>query len=327
MKLPVALDPGFGNTKVAVDGSCTVLQSVVSRPRAIGMAANGMRTVEVADQVMVGETAYMVGENAWQWGEPLGGLDYSSLAGEPRKALFYAALARLLNPGHYTLDLAIGLPVPLMQDREQYELLRDQLSAAYKGNHAFLADGGQEYHLEIPQLRLLAQPVGAWANWLLDQDGVHGSLHARKGGKDAEVAVLDIGLNTLDLYVIRGGQVEPRYVGGAKTGVRRILTSLNGHGQDLEEIDADLRAGRIHATREAMDSWMVALFGQIEHVWPDLRRFDAVIPVGGGALLLTGPLDEALIARGAELACPRDPITANALGLWKWLAYSARRQA
>jgi hypothetical protein len=317
-----ALDPGFGNTKLCIDGNVTVLQSAVSRPQFVGMAANGLRTVEVTDQVRIAETGeiYATGEHAWQVGAPLGGLDYSALASEPRKALFYASAARLLGPGHHQLDLVVGLPVPLLTDAAQAEMLMESLRIAYKTSHHFFGRGG-EYNLEVNTLKVLAQPVGAWADWLIGPD-----LRPQKGGKDAEVAVLDIGLNTLDLYVIQGGRVEPRYIGGAKAGVRRILTSLNGHGQDLEEIDSGLRLGRLKPTRDVLNAWLSEIFSHIERVWPDLRRFSAIVPAGGGAVILGDQLRTSLIARGAILSWPSDPITANALGLWKWGAYAASKR-
>jgi Actin like proteins N terminal domain len=317
-----ALDPGFGNTKVTIDGKVAVLQSAVARPRAIGMAASGLRTVEIADQVTLESGAYVAGEHAWDWGEPLGGLDYAALASEPRRALFYAGVARLLPPGSHQLELFIGLPVPLMQDESQYALVIESLRAGYKRAHAFSTPAGQ-YCLEIQTLRTMAQPAGAWADWFIES--TPSGLRARKGGKEAEVAILDIGMNTLDLIVVRGGRVEPRYIGGAKAGVRRVLANLNGkHGLELEEIDHGLRTGALKPERVELESWMASIFGHIERVWPDLSHFDAVIPAGGGAVLLGDLLRTALVARGARVSWPANPITTNALGLWKWGSYARR---
>ena len=82
-------------------------------------------------------------------------------------------------------------------------------------------------------MKVLAQPVGAYANWLLDEE-----LSLRRSGRKAEVAILDIGFNTLDLYVVQGGQVLPRFVGGGKVGVRRLLNLLNEDDRELEELDS-----------------------------------------------------------------------------------------
>lgn len=40
----LTLDPGFGNTKVCVAGKTSVVQTAVSIPRSVGLAAIGMRS-------------------------------------------------------------------------------------------------------------------------------------------------------------------------------------------------------------------------------------------------------------------------------------------
>jgi hypothetical protein len=47
-------------------------------------------------------------------------------------------------------------------------------------------------------LNALPQPVGVYANWLLNAEG-----YVSQGGGVAEVVVIDIGINTFDLYVIQ----------------------------------------------------------------------------------------------------------------------------
>ncbi|MGD0535985.1 MAG: hypothetical protein ABR999_11195 [Methanoregula sp.] len=41
MNTVLALDPGFGNAKVCIDGHVAVMQSVIARPQSVGMAAIG----------------------------------------------------------------------------------------------------------------------------------------------------------------------------------------------------------------------------------------------------------------------------------------------
>jgi hypothetical protein len=74
--------------------------------------------------------------------------------------------------------------------------------------------------------------------------------HLRQGGAAAEVAVLDIGMNTLDLYVIQGWKVAPCFIGGGKLGPRRLLENLNPSGCDLEEMDSALRSCALQPTTE-----------------------------------------------------------------------------
>jgi len=317
MTTVLALDPGYGNTKVCVNGNIACLQSAIARPQSVGMAAIGMKTASHADILRMDGYEFAIGPGAWHWGSLLTSSDYSALASPERRALAFGTLGKLLESGEYVIDhMVVGLPVPLLMDEPQAKAVMEGLKE-YKAVHEFTFNG-QEYRLLINRLRVLAQPVGAYADWLLDDE-----LHLRKGGRLAEVGVLDLGMNTLDLYVVQDGKVEPRFVGGDKVGVRRLLELLTGKGHDPEELDADLRLGRLHISPSQMQSWLGEVLSVIERVWPSLRRFSAVIPTGGGALVLGDLLRLALIAKGAAVCWPEDPITANVKGLWKWGAYAA----
>jgi len=313
MSLIVALDPGFGNTKVASEAGVYVLQSAVARPREIGLAAKGLETQARPQTVtLAGGLSFVAGAGAWAWGEPLSTLDFNDLTSPQRLALFYAALSHLLPPGEQVIDLlVIGLPVPLLQDELQARTILDGLGQ-YKTVHEFSVDG-KKYSLLIKKLNALPQPVGAYADWMLNGDG-----HVRQGGGAAEVAILDIGMNTLDLYVIQGWKVTPRFIGGGKLGIRRLLENLNPVGRDLEELDCALRSGSLQPSLEQKTAWLGAILGCVERTWSSLRRFDAVIPTGGGTVVLGELLRSTLAAKGAAVHWPDDPVTANVRGFYKW---------
>jgi hypothetical protein len=313
MSTIIALDPGFGNTKVAAEGGVHVMQSAVASPREIGMAAKGLETQTRPQTVLLENgLSFVTGAGAWAWGEPLSTLDFNDLTSPQRLALFYASLSHLLAPGEHVIDLlVIGLPVPLLQDELQARAILDGLGQ-YKRVHEFSVDG-KKYSLLIKKLNALPQPVGAYADWMLNAEG-----HVRQGGGAAEVAVLDIGMNTLDLYVIQGWKVSPRFIGGGKLGIRRLLENLNPSGRDLEELDSRLRAGTLQPTTEQKMAWLGAILGSVERTWSSLRRFDAVIPTGGGAVVLGDLLRSTLAAKGAAVHWPADPVTANVVGFYKW---------
>jgi hypothetical protein len=277
------------------------------------MAAKGLeiqarpQTVTLADGL-----SFVAGAGAWAWGEPLSTLDFNDLTSPQRLALFYAALSHLLPAGETIIDLlVIGLPVPLLQDELQAKAVMAGLGG-YKSVHEFSVDG-MKYSLLVKKLNALPQPVGAYADWMLNAEG-----HVRQGGGAAEVAVLDIGMNTLDLYVIQGWKVAPRFIGGGKLGIRRPLENLNPSGRDLEELDSRLRAGTLQPSVEQKTAWLGAILGSVERTWSSLRRFDAVIPTGGGAVVLGELLRSALAAKGAAVHWPADPVTANVTGFYKW---------
>jgi hypothetical protein len=313
LSLIIALDPGFGNTKVASAQGVFVLQSAVARPREIGMAAKGLETQARPQTVTLANgQSYVTGPGAWAWGEPLSTLDFNDQTSPQRVALFYAAISHLLPPGEHFCDLlVIGLPVPLLQDELQAKSVTAGLSL-YKTAHEFSVDGKQ-YKLTIKHMRALAQPVGAYADWMLNEEG-----HVRQGAANAETAIIDIGMNTLDLYVIQGWKVSPRFIGGGKLGIRRLLENLNPNGRDLEELDEALRRGALQPSEDQKQVWLGAILGNIERLWPSLRRFNIVIPTGGGAAVLGETLRSALAAKGAAVFWPENPVTSNVAGFYKW---------
>jgi hypothetical protein len=308
----IGYDPGFGNTKVCVAGRIGMLQSAVSRPKSVGLATIGMRAashqvplVEFADNV------FAVGPGSWNRGEPLTSLDYNSLVAPERLALFYAALGSAGFSATVPAMLCVGLPVPLLQDKAQATIVLDSLKR-FRGNHHFTI-GHKAHDLEISRVKVLAQPVGAYVNWLYDDQ-----LNARSNGNKAEIAILDIGFNTLDLYAIANGQVSERHIGGAEVGVHRLLDLLLNDGHDLAEIDLALREATIRPEGGQLDMWLGEILAAVKRTWSSLKRFTAVIPTGGGALILGDKLKVALAAKGAAVHWPDDPLTANVRGFWKY---------
>ena len=258
MTTVLALDPGYGNTKVCLDGHVACLQSAIARPQEVGLAATGMKIAAQVDLIQLEGNTFAIGPGTWHWGSLLSGRDYSALASLERRALAFGTLATLIKPGSYLINhLVIGLPVPLLVDELQATAIMEALKE-YKREQHFTFNG-QKYELFIDRLRVLAQPVGAYADWLLD-----GNLRPRKGGRHSEVAVLDLGMNTLDLYVIQDGKVEPRFVGGDRVGVRSLLELLTTNGHDPEELDADLRSGRLRVPPNKMKSWLGKVLNAVD---------------------------------------------------------------
>jgi len=318
----IALDPGFGNTKVCIDGQVSCQQSAVARPVEIGLAASGMRVAaDSGPRVAFDGFEFIVGPGAWRWGHTTGSMDYAGIVGPERLALMYAGIASLtlpadwksaFGPGHLgDVHLIIGLPVPLMIDTAQMAPVLDSLRKL-KREHVFQYNGYQ-ITFTIAGIKAVAQPVGAYMDWLYNDE-----LLVREGAARAEVAIVDLGMNTLDLFVIERGQVRPGFLGGDKVGVRRLLNLLSNNGYALAELDSMLRDGRLKAREGELEIWLGEVLGTIERTWPSLKRFTAVIPTGGGAALLDQRLTNALAAKGAAVYWPADPVTANVKGLWKY---------
>jgi hypothetical protein len=308
----VGYDPGFGNTKVYTAGTAAVLQTSVARPKEVGLSAIGLKKAgrHVARVEFEGQ-CFAVGSGAWHKGEPLTSLDYHALASPGRQALFYAALSQVVPIGNCAVTLIIGLPVPLLQDAAQAAAVLDSFKR-FKGEHHFTVNGTAR-QITIGMIKVVAQPVGAYVDWLYNAE-----LQPRTGSQHAEIAVIDIGFNTLDLFVVASGQVVERHIGGAEMGVARLLSLLDGAGRDLNELDADLRAGTLSLDARDLDLWLGEILAVIKRTWSSLKRFQAVIPCGGGAVVLGDRLKSVLATKGAAIYWPDDPIITNVRGFWKY---------
>jgi len=309
----IAVDPGFGNTKVCVEGRVAVLQSAVVRPVEMGGAALGMRVADAACRVSFEGYEFMVGAGAWRWGRPLDSLDFGAIVGPGRLALMYAALANVAQPGDLgDCRLVIGLPVPLMLDEVQMAATKETLRKL-KRPHVFTTAAG-EYRFTVAALSAVAQPAGAFHDWLYNDE-----LLPREGGARGNIAVLDLGMNTLDLFVIEDGVVQPVRLGGDTVGVRSLLGLISSNGYELAELDDQIRAGKLRPRDTDLDIWLGEVMHIVEKAWgKKLTRFKVVIVAGGGAVLLGRKLEGALAAKGAALHWPADPVATNVKGLWKY---------
>ena len=50
----IAIDPGYGSTKVRANGNTSVLYSAVARIKEVGLAAIGMKTASQAQTIQLG---------------------------------------------------------------------------------------------------------------------------------------------------------------------------------------------------------------------------------------------------------------------------------
>src|SRR5512146_1751967 len=105
MKNVIALDPGYGNTKICVHCQTASIQSAIARFRPTGMATIGMKTASQVLSMEIDGHSFAIGPGAWHWGEMLTSRDYSALASPERRGLAFATLAQLLPPGTHDFEL------------------------------------------------------------------------------------------------------------------------------------------------------------------------------------------------------------------------------
>ena len=316
----LAYDPGYGNIKLFGTQGGLVMQSAVSVGDAqrIGRMT-GLRRTKPPLRVETNAGVFHVGANAHDWGRPVESLDFERLMGSPElMALWYGALARYGVPA-VPVDLMVGLPIHVLigdETRATQQAVRRSL----QGTHVWRTDG-QEHRVAVATVRLTSQPVGAMFDYLLDDDG--GMPNARQAAFKGELGILGIGMNTMELLVVRNGAPVQRLTAGESLGVRRLL-ELTGtvDRYSMAQLDAMLRSGAIRVD-EARAVWQSEVLGYVERQWGALyRRFVAIIAVGGGSLLLR----DILMRRFREkLHLPEDPVLATARGLYRYMLSRAKR--
>jgi hypothetical protein len=227
----IAADLGFGGLKVATieEGQIkvAVVPSVVGVGETdLGMLSAGLGRKRQAKPLTVtfeGDTAYLVGPNVHRYTRPIERLDFLRLSEGPElRALLYAALWQALGSGSHQVDLMIGLPVEVVQDRAQARGTLRQLRRWLLGGHSFNVDG-EAVALNIIQVNAAAQPLGTYFAWGAN---INGYWRLSKQARTAPVAICDIGFNTLDLFVVEGGVVGKRGTGGDTLGMHRVADTV-----------------------------------------------------------------------------------------------------
>ena len=214
---------------------------------------------------------------------------------------------RIVSP----LQIMLGLPLEPLSGSSA-PLTVDGARRWLKGAHTWQADDC-DYHVDVAEVKVTSQPVGALFDYLLDDEGRF--IPARKTAFTQEVGIISIGFNTIELLVVRDKAPVQRFTAGTTAGVRRLLELVNQQRlYSLGELDVLLRAGKLDV-REALPIWEREVTGYIEQRWGTAwRRFAALLLVGGGALLLKDTLPARFQGKAV---LPAEPILSIARGLYK----------
>jgi hypothetical protein len=320
MSTILAYDPGYGNIKLYGAAGGLLLPSAVAAGdgRAIGRMT-GLRAARRPLRIETAAGVFHVGRHAHDWGRPVENMDFQRLTGTPElMALWYGALTRYGLPDG-PLELYIGLPIDVLMG-EDAPTIQAAVREALRGHHGWRADG-VECLVEVASVRITSQPVGAMFDYLLDDQGR--MLPARQRAFRGEIGILGIGMNTLDLLVVRGGSPVQRFTAGETLGVRRLLEMTSPDGlRSLAERDAALRSGAL-SVEGLRALWQSEVLGFIERHWGrEFRRFNVIVAAGGGSLLLR----EGLLRHFRErLYLPDDPLISTARGLYRYARMRAGR--
>ncbi|CAG0933587.1 hypothetical protein TFLX_03117 [Thermoflexales bacterium] len=337
----VCIDLGNGNMKGAeVRGKALNVVSLQSQVGVGDVSLGGLSLGNVAKrkrddepiEISFSGGTYLVGPNVARYAQPLERFDAAKYSDSMEiRALTYALLAQLVNGGEKDLAVVVALPVDVVMSANFKETVKG-IEGWLLGEHSFTYDG-RESHVTIHAVKCMAQPVGAFFAWGLNE---HGEWTRDESDlTDATVAVLDSGFNTLDLLLVKQGRIEKRYTGGDVLGVRvaaneiaRAVKAQYHFDMSMSEADAYIRqyldrhkvpivvAGeRVDLApiiRQALNSLATRTTDFVERTWRN-ANLSYVLLAGGGALVLDAPIRKQI----THAQMLPGPVTANAIGLAK----------
>jgi len=263
--------------------------------------------------------AFYVGDGAHDWGRPVENLDFDRLAGAPEMRVLFLGAMTHYGAEAEPITLIVGLPIEALTG-EDASTTKREVRSFLRGTHSWIADG-ETHSVTVEDVLITSQPVGAMFDYLLTDSGA--MTPDRRAAFKSEIGIVGIGMNTVDLLVVRNGAPVQRFTGGDTHGVRRLLELVSVRElYSRGELDALLRAGALDIAG-MLPVWQSEVLGFLEKQWgKSFRRFSRVVIVGGGAILLRNPL---LQRFKSKAFIPNDPIIATARGLYKYTLMRARR--
>jgi hypothetical protein len=315
--LNFGLDLGMGAIKLYGNqqGIQLISQVAVNNGPLVGrMLGLGSSRLPLRIALPSGNT-FFVDSGAHDSGRPVENLSMDRFAGAPEMlALFYGAFTRFIQQAgiiSQPVSITCGLPLETLSGEEARTTV-EGIQHWMKTEHAWKAND-QDYHLNVSEVRATSQPAAALFDYVLDLEGK--IMPDRRNAFTQEVGIVSIGMNTIELLVVRERAAVQRFTSGSTTGVRRLFELVNGQQlYSLGELDNLLRANRLDVS-QVIPIWEREVTGEIEKRWGKAwRRFTAVILVGGGAVLLKNSLPYFFNGKGI---LPDDPILSIARGLWK----------
>ncbi|KAA6183734.1 ParM/StbA family protein [Thiohalocapsa marina] len=322
----VGLDIGYSNLKLAA-GACG------STPRTQVLPAVAAPQLHVAQRLESGNSrspdGIAVSVHGQHW---IAGVAPARVSGWQRalhedyvtsdtyQALLLAALQVI---GAQRIDrLVTGLPVAQAMEPAQRERLRARL----QGRHA-LTDGA----VEIAEVRVIAQPVGAFVELLMRADAP--TLERIGAGT---VLVIDVGFFSVDWAVLVNGDLR-RTASGTSLEAMSVLIDAAAErlrGQragkaPVAAIEQALAQGRpailLHGDWVALAPYLQLAAREVgavalEALRRDLRHeqtnVDLLLLTGGGAALFEPAVRRVFPA--VPLQLPPDPVGANARGYFHY---------
>ena len=284
------------------------------------------------DEVEFEGVSYLVGQSAEL--APIPRVRYLLSRNVPDlRALCYDAIYQLLGAGEHEVMMGVGVPISELIDQDRADVMSEVLRSWLVGPHRFRVNG-ESVDLLVEDVHTLAQPIGTFYAWCLDDEGKWSQ------GDDLPqfgVGVVDIGFETVAFIALDDGDLCPRYCEeeaiGMRQGAERLIKMLKdarGMTLSIREAEAKLKATppvlqgdtEIQSfVDQVRDSEEARVLSIIRQMWDDGRTFDRLLFTGGGAVAMRGAIQ---IRYPGAVVLDR-PVTANAVGLARYTRHSYRR--
>jgi hypothetical protein len=321
----IGFDAGMGAIKLYGESGGLQFQSQVAHNGTQKVAAVMGLSRQIAPlHVRSAQGSFYVGPDAHAWGREVENLNYDRLAGAPEMfALLFGSLTRYIQkhgPFDRPLSIVVGMPQePLSGDEAQGNI--NAVKKWMTGKHQWQADG-EDYTVEIAEVKVTSQPVGALFDYLLSADGRF--IPNRKAAFKSEVGIISIGFNTIELLVVQDRKIVQKFTAGTTAGVRRLLELVpNSKAYTLGELDSLLRSNSLDI-KAALPIWESEVAGVINQHWGDTwKRFNKILLVGGGAALLKNTLPYKFNGRAYV---PDNPVSSISRGLYKLRVQAENRK-
>lgn len=336
--LKIGVDPGYGAIKCAQVIDSTIKTFVL--PSTVGLVSGDKSGLNLGGIVSSGKAQikpfhvrfnsleYLTGPAVESYSQPIDRLDFDRFTESPElKASLYTALFGLLGPGIFGLQVAMALPVEVVQDKDNAEYVQNVMKKWLVGKHAFSVNG-HSCEVEILSLRSkIPQPLSSWSDWIFNEDG---QIRRSKEEIVAPALIIDQGFNTLDIFALEGGNVDYRLTAGETLGMRRAAEKLQAIVSRKYELELGLREAsdlllnsflyvegqrveikdEVNQAFKALEADVISFLQKI--IGKVGRRY-RVLFTGGGALVMGQKLKR-LYPHGEIIT---EPVTANARGLAK----------
>lgn len=331
----LAFDPGAGRAKGRAECGFAEVPSQISTNGAEHVhGLSGMKSSKRPSLICVDGVGYYVGAFAHSFGRPVENLDFERLTGAPEMmALFFETVSKLFDgvpsvteevakkkpealwyglPPVEPLDLWVGLPIAAMTGDSAPDTIA-RVKQAFRGEFSWTRNGMPQ-SCTMASVTVTGQPVGALMQYLLQSDGKQDKAHSADYRK--EIAVINIGMSTLDLLVAENGAYVHNRTKGTALGVQAMLIDYAAkNGYTLAELDAKIRAGKFDYAN-ILPAWQRNVFDFLDKSWTrdGEKRFARVIATGGGVHLLRQELTRRY---GERLWVSGNPVMDTAEGLYR----------